>query len=277
MRPNKKEKADILCFHCVFSKDIANVMPEDTFFVTSVREPFAMLQSYYIYYNWYACAKKSLAEVISSLSNESWICGAPARNPMMFDLGFSVDKHSKSPKAIDEYIEMLDRRFNLVIVVEYFDESLIILRDMLGWSNDDILSFAINFRQNKKNRYVKLKPAHGVSYEDKDKIKMLLYEKSEADVKLYAHFKRKLEAIIEANKDYILKERRQLRKLRKEWMEYCIKAVVPNIYVGDNRFKTYGSNVYGYLLTQGGYTNSTCIQLAMAELPFIKLLYAYQP
>ncbi|KAF6027634.1 GAL3ST3 [Bugula neritina] len=275
MRPIKAEKADILCLHSVFSENIAEAIEKDAFYLTIVREPLSMMRSFYIYQNWKGCSKKTLKEIITGFPHQTVICNVNAYNPMMFDLGFSVDKHSTSPKAIDEYIEMLDKRFNLVMIVEYFDESLIILRDMLGWSNDDILSFAVNFRKKTNDSFGEV-AMEGVDMSDDEESKAFLYEKSIADAKLYYHFKRKLETTIEANKAYITKEKVKLQTVKQRWMKFCIKNVLPNELLRDQRFEGKGYFFYGYALSEEGLKNQTCIDLATSEHWFVKRLNQYQ-
>jgi len=275
MRPIKEEKADILCFHSVFSEKIAEVMKKDTFYLTIVREPLSMMQSFYSYENWNLCYKKTLREIIAGFPHQTVICKVNAYNPMMFDMGFPVKKHSSSLKAIDEYIGMLDKRFNLVMIVEYFEESLIILRDMLGWSNEDILSFAVNFRKSTNGSFENV-AMEGVDMSDDEESKAFLYEKSIADAKLYYHFKSKLEATIEANRTYFTKEKLNFQAVKQRWMEFCIKSTMPNDSVRDKRFKGFGNFVYGYALSEEGLKNQTCIDLATPEPSFVERVNKYQ-
>ena len=49
-----------------------------------------------------------------------------ARNPMMFDLSLSL-KYYQNRTAVNEYIQFLDKEFDLVMIMDYFDESLVLM------------------------------------------------------------------------------------------------------------------------------------------------------
>ena len=105
----------------------------------------------------------------------------------------------------------------------------------------------------------------------------MVYKKWEADTKLYLHFKKKLEKIIIDNKDYLAAEVQKLQNYRNKWMGFCISKSVPISQVKDKRFRTWGNAAYGYILTNEGLNNQTCVDLAMAELPWVGRLDKYQP
>lgn len=197
-----------------------------------------------------------------------------AYNPVSFDLGLPM-KAMANLTQIDDYVRRLDKRFDLVLLVEYFDESLIIMRDMLGWTNYDILSFAVNFR--KDSGAGKPQIYKGVDLNSSVEDRAMVYSALQADTKLYMHFKRKLESIIKENKLYIEKEKRHLLETRRKWMNYCVAKSVPSGQIKDHRFRTYGNAAYGYVLTEQGLKNQTCVDLAMAELPFVARVHKYQP
>ena len=48
-------------------------------------------------------------------------------------VGFDV-KQSRNLKAIQEYIDFIDQQFLLVMLTEYFDESLVLLKRLMNWS-----------------------------------------------------------------------------------------------------------------------------------------------
>ena len=86
-----------------------------------------------------------------------------ARNPMSFDLGLAY-KFYQNVTAINNYIAFLDKEFDLVMIMDYFDESVVLLKRLLSWELDDILYFKSNERQDKER-------AVGLSDKVKDKIK----------------------------------------------------------------------------------------------------------
>ena len=53
----------------------------------------------------------------------------------MFITGFPLpEDYVYNEDAILEYIKLVDKKFQLVIILEYLPESLLLLKRMLGWS-----------------------------------------------------------------------------------------------------------------------------------------------
>ncbi|CBY30723.1 unnamed protein product [Oikopleura dioica] len=69
-----------------------------------------------------------------------------ARNHVAFDLGLPWTESDK----IEESIEYLDKTLDLVILSDFFKESMILLRKELCWDWDDVLFFVTNQRSEKK-------------------------------------------------------------------------------------------------------------------------------
>ena len=67
------------------------------------------------------------------------------QNHMAFDLGFDhLDRQS-----VNASIEKLDATFDLILVADYFTESMILLRKELCWNMDDVVFFSNNARSSK--------------------------------------------------------------------------------------------------------------------------------
>lgn len=78
-------------------------------------------------------------------------------------------------------IAEVDRTFDLIMVTELFDESLVLLRDLLCWTYEDISYLKVNaLRSNAKTR---LSPAA------RERLKEWLW----GDVLFYEHFRENLE------------------------------------------------------------------------------------
>ncbi|XP_072180157.1 galactose-3-O-sulfotransferase 2-like [Diadema setosum] len=100
-----------------------------------------------------------------------------ARNNQIFDLGLDHIYHNDNWK-VQEYIKKLDREFLLVLITEYFEESLVVMRKALCWSMDDIIYVAKNVRPNPAN----------ISSATRQKMRQW----NDVDTKLYEHFNRSL-------------------------------------------------------------------------------------
>ncbi|XP_030847319.1 galactosylceramide sulfotransferase [Strongylocentrotus purpuratus] len=102
-----------------------------------------------------------------------------AKNNQLFDLGLDHKYHDDSDVVTDT-IHKLDHDFDLVMVSEYFDESVILLRRLLCWDIEDVLyiSKAIRSKSHRLQMDVNLR----------EKIQAW----NKADVQLYQHFNKTL-------------------------------------------------------------------------------------
>ena len=63
----------------------------------------------------------------------------------IFDLGLQ-HKYYNDPLMIKKHIEDLAEKIDLVLIMEYFDESLVLLKRELCWDLDDVIYFKLNQR-----------------------------------------------------------------------------------------------------------------------------------
>jgi len=268
-----KEVPDVFCLHTVFSDDLVKTMPADSFYLTSLRDPFKQLTSMYQYYRLQNCKHSQDNQSHSLLEwiNAGYrVCNSIIKNPQAYDLGLSL-ANTNNHKVIHELIHNVEKQFHFVIIVEYFDECLILLRDMLGWGDSDVLYFQSNRRRNmtSSTKNEALLP------EDNEKNRAIVYKFLSADFSLYCYFKKKLETIIARKKDYLAGEVLRLKELRTSWKKLCIKESLPAFKIKDFRFRPYG-NSQGYLLTDFGLNNSMCINMALSEIAHIRKIYESQ-
>ncbi|KAF6036588.1 hypothetical protein EB796_005122 [Bugula neritina] len=266
-------KPDVLCLHTVLSDSLIKTMPQDSFYFTSLRDPFTQIRSMFEYYNLSKCLypkhSATLLEVIGSGKNACDIL--VIKSPQAFDLGINL-RNADNDTVIADFIQLVEKQFHFVIIVEYFNECLILLRDMLGWTTQDILYFKSNFKGKRKQLATNLT----LLPEDNEKTRAIIYKFLKADLALYKHFKSKLEQTIASKKDYINAEIVKLKHLQKIWMADCVKDFLPANELPDKRFQPYGAGSYGYLLTEKGFDNSTCVSLSITELPHFQELNKYQ-
>ncbi|XP_035676896.1 uncharacterized protein LOC118415991 isoform X2 [Branchiostoma floridae] len=121
------------------------------------------------------------------------ICGHGSHEPLCFtqnsmaaDLGFLLKdnqklqslKSSKARKAMAQaFVRKIQEDFPFVMIMEYFDESLVLLRRMMCWSMKDILYYSVN---SKRYSYKHVE----IQGEDKDRHEEWNY----VDYALYDHF-----------------------------------------------------------------------------------------
>lgn len=63
----------------------------------------------------------------------------------IFDLGLQ-HKYYNDPVMIQKHIDELAEKIDLVLIMEYFDESLVLLKRELCWELDDVVYFKLNQR-----------------------------------------------------------------------------------------------------------------------------------
>ncbi|XP_061458279.1 galactosylceramide sulfotransferase isoform X2 [Rhineura floridana] len=147
---------NIICNHMRFHyEEVRKLLPTDTIFVTVLRNPAYLFESSFHYFGriipltWKLSGEDKLAEFL----RDPWHYYDPngfnahfLRNLLFFDLGYDNNMNANSP-LVDRYIREVDDRFHLVMLVEYFDESLMLLKDLLCWELEDVLYFKLNARK----------------------------------------------------------------------------------------------------------------------------------
>ena len=100
---------------------------------------------------------------------------------MLWDLGFDVANQSHNLTAIKEKIDDIDASFDLVMIAEHFEESMVLLRDLLCWHDHDVTHLNLNSRKKKR-----------VHRDDLSReTTRALRSKLAPDLMLYRHFKDK--------------------------------------------------------------------------------------
>nr|XP_006818901.1 PREDICTED: galactosylceramide sulfotransferase-like [Saccoglossus kowalevskii] len=136
---------NIYTYHSRFSyKGISEVMPKDTVYMTVLRDPVPMYESSFTYFRIggrYGLKGSNALEqflmnpdgYFKSNSNKGRV-----KNPMLYDLGFDPENMYSMDK-IDKKIQEIDSIFKIVLISEYFEESLILLKEIMCWDMEDIV------------------------------------------------------------------------------------------------------------------------------------------
>ncbi|XP_039515779.1 galactose-3-O-sulfotransferase 3 [Pimephales promelas] len=147
---------DIITNHLRFSRaELRRLMPNNTVYITILREPGAMFESLFTYFNQHCHSFKRVPNgSLETFLKHPWRYYRPeendsmyARNTLTFDLGGDKDRpHSEAVGYAKRFAAELERVFSLVMISEYFDESLVLLRRLLSWDLDDVLYISLNMR-----------------------------------------------------------------------------------------------------------------------------------
>ncbi|XP_019623059.1 PREDICTED: galactose-3-O-sulfotransferase 2-like [Branchiostoma belcheri] len=190
--PPENKEFDILTHHTIYDRArITKLLSDNATFVTIIREPMDRLKSAF---NFYKLDKKLHIHgpnaLLKFLQNpekyENNIKGPKphlTKNNMAIELGFPLNILSSGVKDdnIRDFVDKISQEFDLVMVMEYFDESLVLLRRLLCWDMQDILGF-------KYNSY-----KYGIGDASFPKQLVENYRRHDAiDYALYEHFNRTL-------------------------------------------------------------------------------------
>ncbi|XP_064648785.1 galactosylceramide sulfotransferase-like [Lineus longissimus] len=198
-------KIEMIVHHSVFNlTTFETIMPNDTVFVTILREPFEQFASGI---NFFGAAQflelpRNSDRVETFLRQPEryerevpfWfghhhLAGKKSitRNMMATDLGYPDDKFHDTEFAL-EYNDFLSKTFLVVMIKENIHESLVVLRRRLCWKLKNILFRRLNKRYSEDE----------IGYSEySDRIHGSHKNWSSVDYLLYGHFKRKLEQEIE--------------------------------------------------------------------------------
>lgn len=256
-------------------------MPEDSFYFSILRHPVDMMESIFIYFKSIAAFHHapSLNEFLDNSEkyyNSSAVNSHYAHNVLAFDFGFEnniVAGNADFEKRVNKAIAAIEKNFHLILISEYFDESMILLKHALCWSLSDVVSFRLNSRSERTR--------HTLSANTAEKIKRW----NALDWRIYLHFNttfwKNVDTLIGQEK--MKTEVSELRKLRARMANICLKdggAVHPS-QVKDTLLKPfqYGAAVIqGYNLKTNldPQSKTKCQRLITPELQYTDLLYTKQ-
>ena len=186
-KSNSWDGYNYLTNHARYNRPEMDAVVHNAIYVTILRSPVEQFESAFGYYE---LAKyiglqntKNPIELFMQKPkhyfDKKFMAYYWSRNAQLYDLGFD-HKYDEDPYTIQYQIKKLDFEFDLVILTEYFDESLLLLRKQLCWDWDDILYFPKGIRSS-SHRF-------NISSALRDKIMVW----NDADVQLYDHFNRTL-------------------------------------------------------------------------------------
>ncbi|XP_054712861.1 galactosylceramide sulfotransferase-like [Uloborus diversus] len=257
---------NILAHHTRFSYyDIRSLMPWNSIYITIVRDPVEIFESSYAYYGLDKFFGEDIHSFIRKLPKDSEkVANRRYRekfgvNQMMFDLG-ADPKIFNNDFSILRYISKLDSWFDLVLVADRMDESLVLLRNLLCWDIDDVVTFKLNARN----------PKFKSKLNDNEKAKLRAFNR--ADDLLYKHFLEKFKRQIDAfDKQRLSAEIAELNRKTQNWYDLCVKGEKA-ITTPSSKPKYYYNPRVMILEPKSNSNNITCKSMTMEELPYTDIL-----
>lgn len=267
-------------------------MPTDTFYFSIVRDPVALAESSYAYYKAVAPAFKR-AKGLGDFANDPRRYYDPrlrnnhyARNLLWYDFG--MDHNANYSEALlRRGVAEIKKSFNLVLVSEYFDQSMVLLRHSLCWPLDAVVSFSLNARQPK--------PAAGGSWGSKGNVgaalaltddqRLKLREWNALDWHLYQAFNRTFwEEVERFGRARMEAEVALLRTRREVLARVCLRdggKPVEASRIRDKTIRPFQSGlvkILGYELHPGldNSTRQACLRMIRPEIQYKDLLDVLQ-
>ena len=172
---------------------------------------------------------------------------------MAWDMGLSPEIFDDEI-AITEEIERLDREFDLVMVANRMEESLVLLKHLLNWPLENVVHLNLNRRKPEKSSVLSVEERKVVS------------DWLAADVQIYEHFSRRFEEkVAEFNRKHstmpaflaalfkmdsaMERERQLLEKAYKQLYDTCVIQELGNEKL-KGIFKEYNNNIMGFDVNQ---------------------------
>ncbi|KAH3715825.1 galactosylceramide sulfotransferase-like [Dreissena polymorpha] len=216
---------DITTSHVIYNrKAFESYLHNDTVYIGIIREPYLQFKSSMNYmapnyvYNISSedpiqlYLKDPMKYEVAPNPRKSWI-----NNRQAAEFGTPDDVIMKrNITAMSDYVKKLNKEFHLVIIAEYFDESIVLMKRLLNWKVSDILYRWFHTRG--WDRKLTIPRAHD----------RRLYRKyAFADYAIYDFFYQKLWRQISNAGDDFFAEVLYFKEIREEMDDFC--KVYPNI------------------------------------------------
>ncbi|XP_051907592.1 galactosylceramide sulfotransferase isoform X2 [Hippocampus zosterae] len=266
---------NVVCNHMRFHPaEVGALLPPDATYVTILRHPACVLESAFHYYHravpftWKIGGRDKLEEFLRSPRTYYSAHAYNAfylKNLLLFDLGSDNNLDADHPD-VTEAIQSLSQRFHLVLIAEYFDESLILLKETLCWSMEDILYFKLNARMSASvSRLTPESRARALGWNG-------------ADWRLYRHFNATLwDKVEEYGRERMKRDVAELRRRNAEMRALCLEGgeAVEALRIRDRRFLPWQplgvKSILGYNVRKDIHPEfrSTCEKMLTPEIQYL--------
>ncbi|KFQ37060.1 Galactose-3-O-sulfotransferase 2, partial [Mesitornis unicolor] len=276
--PRNPQHFNILCHHMRFLQaEVQKVVSSSAVYFSILRNPVQLMESSFTYYKGTSAFSRahSLEEFLSQpyhYYNPTDGDSHYARNLMTFDFGFNPDG-DVSTERVQLMLKAIEASFDLLLISEYFDESMVLLKEVLCWDLDSVVSFPLNSRDSSTKSPLS------------DTIMKKIKEWNRLDWEIYAHFNRTFWERIDRDigRERMQQEVKALRARQAELARTCLQgtgSVAPkDIKDSSLRPLQHGSaKILGYNLKQGldKETELMCRRLVTPELQYSSALYKKQ-
>ena len=143
-------------------------------------------------------------------------------NRMSFDFGMDRRGLRGDPELIADYVAYLNMTFDLVMVSERFDESMVLLKRLLGWRLQDVLYTKSNvFDKTRAGKRIPPDAPSVPQYNLTARQRELHRKFNAADYALYEHFSKLFQQRVEAEGKTFAEEVIAFRSLLRQVAQFC--------------------------------------------------------
>ena len=140
---NPEHQFDIMAFHSLWnSVEVNKVIPKPSIRITLLRDPVDLFESGYVYMGLEKNLKMNINEYAQRLVKTKFPARKPKswfdKNELLWDLGADVSQ-MENDQYIRNMIEFYEDEFDMVLIAERFDESIILLKELLCWDVEDVM------------------------------------------------------------------------------------------------------------------------------------------
>ena len=262
-------KPNILCNHARYDRAPMNwLFPKKTTrYITMLRDPTKQFESVFNFFGFGRLLQElpnDASPLEHFLQNATFYSEQFKRrpkllnlikNPALFDLGLDTEHHENFT-VMRNYIRFLQQEFDLVMLMEHFDESLVLLKRRFCWKIEDILYFKLN------ERIEAQKPKLSKSAIEQ------IRKWNSGDVLLYEVFNQTLWKMIEEEGPSFFKDLSLFRKAKKIAEQACLQK-------GDFLTTSFARKVVRGYVVKPNISKSwyeSCSKMIINEVPYMDYL-----
>ena len=252
---------DILTNHAVYNRKEMDAVVPNAKYITIVRDPVYQFESAFGYFEW---ANKGMGlgqhpnpfeafmmDPLYYYTTKNYRWKTASKNGQLYDFGIFPNSYKNMSEAsLQAKIKQIDKEFDLVLLTEYFDESLILLKQLMCWEYDDIIYLSKGVRKDDHR------------YNISDEMKLKIRRWNAGDVLLYDHFNRTL---WEKVAKYGLSFESDLAELRR------LKQITTHKCVANDTVDTSDRRFYK-LVSNQNQTDEYCNDLLRYDVAYTTLL-----
>ncbi|CAH1795333.1 unnamed protein product, partial [Owenia fusiformis] len=212
--------------HVIFNaKPIQDLMPNDTVYIGVVRHPVSHLKSIYNFFHLWESGLPALDQfeenpLLYYRKANTYLTKMRIRNFQSYHYKLQTTAKLNATE-VERFVHIIDGQFDFVIVADHLKESLLLLKDYLCWSMEDIL-----FVSHKVRDY---DHPNGEHNQDLEMVERNIRNWSSADFALFEHFNETLWSKIASKdsnvfQDELTEYSKQLEIVNKACLKYDLSA-----------------------------------------------------